>query len=182
MVERKSQKNTDRHIKYRALANFRYELRRFLNFSEQASRKAGIEPHQHQALLAIKGFPRRVKATIGALAERLQIRHHSTVELVNRLEANRLIRRSRNQTDRREVLLQLTDRGEKFLRSLSLSHRAELRTAGPRLLDALRAAIDQDRHSSALTSPAHGQSVERIKRRRPRTSSTSNDSHSNEDF
>ena len=70
---------------YQALAEFRYELRRFLRFSEQAARAAGFEPRQHQLLLAIKGLPEGKQATISALAERLQIAHHSTVELIDRL-------------------------------------------------------------------------------------------------
>src|SRR5487761_1614906 len=77
---------------YQALADFRYGIRRFLNFSEQAARAAGIEPQQHQALLAIKGLPAARNATIGALAERLQIQHHSAVELADRLEARALLR------------------------------------------------------------------------------------------
>src|SRR5579864_8619690 len=99
-------------IDYAALADFRYEIRRFLNFSEQAAREASIEPHQHQALLAIKGLPASQIATVGVLAERLQIQHHSAVELTDRLEAKRLIRRLRSHEDRREVLLTLTPRGE----------------------------------------------------------------------
>ncbi|MGH9745745.1 MAG: MarR family transcriptional regulator [Candidatus Acidiferrales bacterium] len=130
-------------IDYKALADFRYEIRRFLNFSEQAAREAGIEPHQHQALLALKGLPAGRAATVGVLAERLQIQHHSAVELVNRLERKRLIRRSRSGSDRREVLLWLTRRGERLLKDLTLSHRAELRSAGPTLLRALNAALAQ---------------------------------------
>src|ERR1700748_3682876 len=94
-----------RAIDYRSLADFRYEFRRFLNFSEQAAREAGIEPRQHQALLAIKGLIPNQKATVGALAERLQVQHHTAVELVNRLEKKELIRRSRNGVDRREGIL-----------------------------------------------------------------------------
>ena len=116
-------------IDYRALADFRYEIRRFLNFSEQAGRSSKIEPQHHQALLAIKGLPRRVKVTIGVLAERLQIQHHSAVELTDRMQAHGLIRRTRSPSDRREVLLRPTVRGERLLRDLSLAHRAELRTA-----------------------------------------------------
>ena len=136
-------------IDYQSLADFRYEIRRFLNFSEQAAREAGIEPHQHQALLAIKGFVPLQKATVGALAERLQVQHHSAVELVDRLEKKRLIRRSRNGADRREVMLALTDRGERLLAALTLVHRAELRSAGPVLLRALNTVLAQDRSNSA---------------------------------
>ena len=72
---------------YQALAELRYQIRRFVHFSEQASRTAGLEPQQHQLMLALKGLPKGVRPRIGELAERLQIRHHSTVELVNRLSA-----------------------------------------------------------------------------------------------
>lgn len=130
-----------RGIPYRALAEFRYEIRRFLNFSERAARAAGIEPQQHQALLAIKGLPDGQKATVGSLAEQLQIQHHSAVELAIRLESKGLVKRSRNSADRRQVLLMLTGRGEKLLRGLSATHHAELRTAGPNLLRALEAAV-----------------------------------------
>jgi DNA-binding MarR family transcriptional regulator len=130
-------------VDYRALADFRYEIRRFLNFSEQAAREAGVEPHQHQALLAIKGLSGGRKATVGVLAERLQVQHHSAVELINRLAKKRLIRRARSGSDRREVLLSLTSRGERLLKDLTLAHRAELRSAGPTLLRALSAALVQ---------------------------------------
>ena len=125
---------------YRALAALRYEIRRFLNFSEQAARKAGVEPHQHQALLAVKGLPEGQSATVGVLAERLQVRHHTAVELVNRMERKGLLRRSRNPEDQREVQLTLSPRGEKVLKRLTQAHRAELRNAGPRLLAALAAS------------------------------------------
>jgi DNA-binding MarR family transcriptional regulator len=128
-------------VDYRALADFRNEIRCFLSFSEQAARTAGLEPQQHQALLALKGLPEGEKATVGALAKWLQIKHHTAVELTNRLAAKRLIARSRSQMDRREVLLQLTDRGEKVLRELSLTHREELNSAGPKLLRALETAV-----------------------------------------
>ena len=133
--------NRGKTIDYQALAAFRYEIRRFLNFSEKAAREARIEPHQHQALLAIKGLPVGRRATVGVLAERLQIEHHTTVELANRLERKGLIRRSRDGADRREVLLGLTRRGERLLKDLTVAHRAELRSAGPKLLRALNAAI-----------------------------------------
>jgi DNA-binding MarR family transcriptional regulator len=132
-------------IDYKALADFRHEIRSFLNFSERAARLAKIEPQQHQALLAIKGLqtglPDESKATIGALAERLQIQHHSAVELSNRLESKGLISRSRGEADRRQVLLRLTLRGERLLRDLSSIHQQELRTAGPRLIKALMRVV-----------------------------------------
>jgi DNA-binding MarR family transcriptional regulator len=136
-----------RQIDYTALADFRHEIRRFLNFSEIVARAAGIEPKQHQALLAIKGRPLGFRTTVGVLAERLQIRHHSAVELSRRLEVNGWIRRSRKGTDRREVQLVVTPRGEMLLARLSLSHRNELRTAEPRLIKALQSAVARRRRS-----------------------------------
>jgi DNA-binding MarR family transcriptional regulator len=145
-------KPSRRKFDYTALADFRYEIRRFLNFSEMVARAAGIEPHQHQALLAIKGLPARQAATVGVLAERLQIQHHSAVELTDRLEAKGLIRRSRGEEDRREVLLELTLRGEKLLRELTLSHRAELQMAGPKLVAALESAIARKRRRDSTSN------------------------------
>jgi DNA-binding MarR family transcriptional regulator len=135
------QKQRNRDADYRALADFRYEIRRYLNFGEMAARAAGTEPQQYQALLAIKGMPQGQEPTIGFLAEQLQIQHHSAVELTDRLEEHRLIRRLRGLTDRREVLLHLTLRGENLLRGLSLAHRDELQLAGPKLLEALEAVV-----------------------------------------
>jgi DNA-binding MarR family transcriptional regulator len=126
---------------YKALAELRYQIRRFLHFSEQASRGAGLEPRQHQLMLALKGLPIGARPRIRELAERLQIRHHSAVELVNRLSAAGHVRRHRAGEDRREVLLSLTPSGEKVLRDLSLYHRAELQVQGPALISALKRTI-----------------------------------------
>jgi len=122
---------------YRALAEFRCQLRCFLRFSEQAARGAGLEPQQHQLLLALKGMPAGMPATIGALAERLQVRHHSAVELVDRMEVRGLVRRSHAGPDRRQVFVRLTPSAERMLPRLSLAHRAELRSVAPSLLRAL---------------------------------------------
>jgi DNA-binding MarR family transcriptional regulator len=135
------QQRIARTVNFVALADFRHELRSFLNFSEQAARTAGLEPQQHQALLALKGLPEGQRNTVGALAERMQIRHHSAVELANRLEANGWLRRAPSPLDGREVLLQLTPRGEHCLGRLSREHRAELQTTGPRLIRSLQAII-----------------------------------------
>ena len=126
---------------YQALAEFRYQLRRFLRFSEQAARAAGLEPQQHQLLLALKGLPQEKKATIGALAERLQIAHHSAVELVDRLAERGLIQRNRGEADQRQVLLTLTSQGEEVLQKLALAHRAELRLADSALIQALNTLL-----------------------------------------
>jgi len=129
-------------LDYASLAEFRYQIRRFLHFSEQAARTAGIEPHQHQLLLALKGLAQPEEPpTIGILAERLQIQHHSAVELVQRLEDRRLISRSRSPADRRQVLIQLTPHGEAELEKLTVCHLAELRTNGPALVAALEGLI-----------------------------------------
>jgi len=132
------------HINYRALADLRFEIRSFLNFSERAARAAGVEPQQHQALLAIKGLPPGENSTVRVLADRLQIKHNSAVGLTDRLEANGLVRRTRSSTDRRRVLLKLTRKGDELMRRLSRSHQMELKSAGPRLLRALIAVISQD--------------------------------------
>ena len=138
-MAKRQHKNRD--ADYRALADFRYQIRRYLNFGEQAARAAGTEPQQYQALLAIKGAPPGQEPTIGYLAEQLQIQHHSAVELTDRLEEHRMIRRLRSRADRREVLLRLTPHGESLLQRLSLAHRAELRLAGPKLLEALDSVV-----------------------------------------
>ena len=141
-------KNTEQPTDYMDLAAFRYEIRRFLHFSERAARDAGVEPHQHQALLAIKGVPPGSTATVGFLAEQLQVQHHSACELSDRLQEKGLIRRWRHEADRREVLLQLTRRGEKLLEGLAAAHRTELRIAGPKLMKALQAVVSQNRRSN----------------------------------
>jgi DNA-binding MarR family transcriptional regulator len=138
------QKRSKSGIDYQAIAEFRFEIRRFLHSSERIARAAGLEPQQHQALLAIKGLPAHRAATVGALAERLLVQHHSAVELVNRLEAKGLLRRARGANDRRSVLLTPTRRGEKLLRQLALTHRAELQTARSKLLEALARLTGRD--------------------------------------
>jgi DNA-binding MarR family transcriptional regulator len=123
---------------YQALAEFRYQIRRFLHFSEQVVKKAGLERGQYQLMLAIKGMPADVRPRVRELANRMQIRHHSAVELINRLEAGGYVHRTRAQDDRREVLLALTAKGEKILGELALHHHDELRSAAPELVTALR--------------------------------------------
>lgn len=123
---------------YASLAELRYQIRRFLHFSEHAARSAGLEPRQHQLMLALKGLPKGVRPRIGELAERLQVRHHSAVELADRLTAGGYVRRTRNGNDKREVLLSLTPKGERVLQDLSLHHKEELRQYGPSLLAALK--------------------------------------------
>src|SRR5579863_1930094 len=137
-------KHSGSNIDYHALADFRFEIRRFLHTSERIVRAEGLEPQQHQALLAIKGLPAHRVATVGVLAERLLVQHHSAVELVNRLETKGLLRRARGANDRRSVLLTLTRRGEALLKQLALTHRAELHTARAKLLQALTKVVARD--------------------------------------
>jgi DNA-binding MarR family transcriptional regulator len=123
---------------YRSLAEFRYQMRRFLHFSEAAARDAGIEPQQHQLMLAVKGTPDGEEPRIAYLAERLQIQHHSAVELVDRMVKKGLIMRTRGENDRREVYVQLTELGDRLLSQLTQHMRAELRSAAPTLVATLR--------------------------------------------
>lgn len=118
---------------YETLSAFRYALRRFLRFSEEAAESVGLTPQQHQALLAVKGFPGREQVTNGELAERLQIKHHSAVGLVNRLEAQGLIARTQGESDKREFYITLTAKGGELLERLTAVHREELRRVAPQL-------------------------------------------------
>jgi DNA-binding MarR family transcriptional regulator len=127
------------------LAAFRYALRHFLHFSEEAAQAAGLKPQQHQALLAIKGYPGRQSVTVGELAERLQIRHHSAVELVDRLAAQNLVARSTSAKDRRFVLVQLTGAGDEVLERLSAVHTEQLKTLGPELIRRLNEIISVEK-------------------------------------
>jgi DNA-binding MarR family transcriptional regulator len=122
---------------YEALGEFRYQIRRFLHFSEEAARAAGVEPQQHQLLLAAKALERAGTPTIKTLAGRLQIQHHSMVELVDRSVRRGLVRRTRRPPDRRHALVELKPKGERILRELSLHHRDALRVTGPALCEAL---------------------------------------------
>jgi len=122
---------------FRALAEFRYRIRMFLNGSEEAARAARLEPQQYLLLLALRGLPLGRQAGIQELAERMQLRHHSVVELADRLEGRSLLRRERSRDDRRQVILHLTPRGEKILTRLAKQRIAELRTAAPALVRSL---------------------------------------------
>lgn len=128
---------------YRALAEFRYQIRRFLNYSEQAARAAGLEPQQYLMLLAIRGLPDGKEATIRTLAERLQLRHHSAVELIDRLVKRGLVRRARGRKDRRHVFIRITARGDILLSQLAQQRLEELRSTAPALVRALEALIER---------------------------------------
>ncbi len=133
---------------YEALSEFRYQIRRFVRFSEEAARAAGIEPRHHQLMLAVKGTGKGVEPRVGYLAERLQIQHHSAVELVDRLASKGLVTRTRSEEDRREVHVQLTARGERLLEGLTYHTREELRSAIPALVTTLRKLTKSTRNGA----------------------------------
>jgi DNA-binding MarR family transcriptional regulator len=126
---------------YQALAEFRFLIRRYVNSSEKAARSVGLEPQQYQALLALRGLRDGQLPTIRTLADRLQILHHSAVELVDRMQRRGLFRRERLKDDRRHVLVYVTPRGEKLLSRLVRHRLAELRITAPGLVLALNFAM-----------------------------------------
>ena len=113
---------------FETLANFRYQLRRFLRFSEEVTRNSGVTPLQYQLMLQIKGFPGREWATVAELAERLQAKHHGVVALVSRCEATGLVSRHASRGDQRRVEVALTPEGEQCLEQLARLHRDELQS------------------------------------------------------
>jgi DNA-binding MarR family transcriptional regulator len=126
---------------YQALAQFRFLIRRYLNNSEKAARSVDLEPQQYVGMLALRGLPSDKEPTIRSLAERLQIQHHSAVELVDRMEKRGLFRRERSTKDRRQVHVFVTPRGEKLLSRLVRHRIAELRVSAPELAHALQTVI-----------------------------------------
>ncbi len=122
----------------RTLADFRYELRRFLYFSESAATTAGLHPQQHQLLLQVAGAPEGTCVTIAYAADRLGLRHNSTVELVDRSVREGLLTRKTDPEDRRRALLHVTHKGRQVLSRLSDEHARELNELGPRLERALK--------------------------------------------
>ena len=131
-----------RRVSYWTLAELRYHIRRFLRTREIAARAIGVEPQQYLLLLQVKGLERRTPVTVGVLAERLQLRHHTTVALVDRLMKKSLVARRRNPRDRREVLIGLTPAGERVLEKLVSHSLAELRSEGPALIATLKQLIE----------------------------------------
>lgn len=130
MSNQRPQRTVISKAEYEALAEFRKQLRLFLSFSEDAAKRVGLSPHQYQAMLAIKGFPGREHATIGELAETLQIRHHSAVGLINRLEQQKYVEREASAEDRRRVYVRLTALGSELLEQLATVHKQELKHMG----------------------------------------------------
>jgi DNA-binding MarR family transcriptional regulator len=134
---------------YEDLSEFRRRIRGFLHFSESTAKEQGVEPQQHQLLLAIRGLPPGVKPTIGELASRLFIQHHSAVELVNRAERSGTVIRLAGEEDRREVLVHLTAEGRAALKRLAVAHRDELERSGPGLSRALQSVLRHSRKVAA---------------------------------
>jgi DNA-binding MarR family transcriptional regulator len=123
---------------YEALASFRYAMRKFLRFSkEELAARAKLTPEQYEALLAIRAFAPKRGLTIGELSERLQVKHHTAISLVDKLAARNLIVRRPSTDDRRVVCVQLTRKGRGMLASVAAIHRRELKTRSPEMIDAL---------------------------------------------
>jgi DNA-binding MarR family transcriptional regulator len=127
---------------YRALAELRYRIRKFVGEGDAVARAAGLEPQQYLLLLAIRGLPEGVEATIRTLAERLALKHHSAVELIDRLEAHGYVRRSRSRDDRRSVFVALLPRGEKLLEQVARDRIGELRASGTAFVNAISALLE----------------------------------------
>ncbi|MFH5183287.1 MarR family winged helix-turn-helix transcriptional regulator [Paenibacillus sp. TAB 01] len=128
------QEHLPKHI-YEQLAFFRYRIRKFIRFSEEAARSKGLTPQSHQLMLSIMGFPERNYATPKELAERLQITPHACVELIQRCEEQGMVQRCPNRQDRRSILISLTEKGMGILEELSEIHVDELKRAGLLVFD-----------------------------------------------
>lgn len=127
---------------YRALAELRYRIRKFVREGDAVATAAGLEPQQYLLLLAIRGLPEGEEATIRALADRLALKHHSAVELIDRLEVHGYLHRSRSRDDRRRVLVTLLPRGEKLLEQVALQRISELRTSGKAFVNAIDSLLE----------------------------------------
>lgn len=128
---------------YRALAELRYRIRHFIREGDAKARAVGLEPQQYLLLLAIRGLPEGSDATIQTLAERLALKHHSVVELVDRLAINGYVRRTRSRDDRRRVLVSLLPRGERLLEQVARNRISELRSSGEMLVSAIEALLER---------------------------------------
>lgn len=127
---------------FESLADFRYQIRKFVRFSEQVSRQHGITPRQYLLLLHVKGYPGRDWATVGELAERLQTKHHGVVALISRCEKQGFVERRRSSEDRRRIEIHLLENGERVLDKLARLHRAELLSLQGRFVVPVMQAFD----------------------------------------
>ncbi len=130
---------------YQALAELRYRIRKFVGEGDAIAREAGLEPQQYLLLLAVRGLPEGVEPTIRVLADRLALKHHSAVELIDRMESHGYVRRSRSRDDRRSVLVSLLPRGEKLLEQVARHRISELRASGAALVNAISALLENGR-------------------------------------
>jgi DNA-binding MarR family transcriptional regulator len=146
---------------YRALAELRYLIRRFLQEGDATVRNAGLEPQQYLLLLTIRGLPAGQQATIRTLADRLSLRHHSTVELIDRMEAHAYVKRIPGREDRRQVLVQLLPRGEKLLEQVVEKRIVELRSNGRALVDAIGALLEPVKPEAKSTGKNHRKRAKR---------------------
>jgi DNA-binding MarR family transcriptional regulator len=152
---------------YRALAALRYRIRLFLSEGDAAARRAGLEPQQYLLLLAIRGLPEGMPATVQILAERLMLKHNSTVELIDRLERRGFVSRSQSPKDRRCVLVKLLPRGEKLVERVAHERMTELRAGGEALADALDTLLGRKpKLRTVKKSPRRGQTPHRRTKRR----------------
>jgi DNA-binding MarR family transcriptional regulator len=120
------------------MAAFRYAMRKFLGFSKRALKlEAQMTPEQYEALLALKAFAGETGLTIGQLSERLQVKHHTAVGLVNRMAELGFVRREPAEADRRRVFVRLTPDGSRVLAKVAAVHRQEVRIRSPEMIEAL---------------------------------------------
>jgi DNA-binding MarR family transcriptional regulator len=140
-------KNTISDAEYRALAELRYRIRHFIQEGDAAAQRSNLEPQQYLMLLAIRGLPLGAVATIRTLAERMALKHHSAVELIDRLESHGLARRTRSEGDKREVRVSLLPRGSKLLDRVARQRLSELKASGAALANAITALVER-KHSS----------------------------------
>src|ERR1700720_2918022 len=160
-------KSTVSDAEYRALAELRYRIRHFMQEGDAAAQGANLEPQQYLMLLAIRGLPQGEVATIRTLAERMALKHHSSVELIDRLESHRLVRRSRNEGDKREVRVSLLPHGSKLLERVARERISELKASGAALADAITALV-QHKHPSQRVAKINPP-TEAQRRRKKRT-------------
>jgi DNA-binding MarR family transcriptional regulator len=136
---------------YRALAELRYRIRHFIQQGDAAAQRSNLEPQQYLMLLAIRGLPLGAVATIRTLAERMALKHHSAVELIDRLESHGLVRRSRSEGDKREVRVSLLPQGLRLLDRVASERISELKASGAALADAITALVER-KHSSRMVA------------------------------
>jgi len=152
-------KSTISDTDYRALAELRYRIRHFIQEGDAAAQRSNLEPQQYLMLLAIRGLPQGAVATISTLAERMALKHHSAVELIDRLETHGLVHRSRSEGDKREVRVSLLPQGSKLLDRVARERLSELKASGVALADAITALVKRK-----LPSPEINEMTEALPR------------------